>query len=250
MMPNQNEPADKGGFSHMLAIVTISFVAVTIGVIAVVIIWSDNTAQHVNTMTVFNVLVPVFASWVGTVLAFYFGRENFESASSQVRKTSEQVISMAQGSVEQRAAQPITEIMRSFAEMTHVVLPAGGAAAVPLADVLSKFTVDVTRMPILDEGLKPKYLIHKSSIDTFTAEGGDPASTLQQFIDTQATKNLKYDNNNGFAVVSQTSTVAAAKTVLDTLTKVKDIFVTATGKTDEAVLGLVTDARLLKHLQA
>src|SRR5437660_837167 len=34
-----------------------------------------NTAQYVLTA-----VLPVVAAWVGTVLAFYFGRENYESA--------------------------------------------------------------------------------------------------------------------------------------------------------------------------
>jgi hypothetical protein len=36
------------------------------------------------------------ATWVGTVLAFYFGREDFESASKQVRITNAQFVRMAQ----------------------------------------------------------------------------------------------------------------------------------------------------------
>ena len=38
-----------------------------------------------KTITIFNMVLPVVASWVGTILAFYFGRENFESANKQVR---------------------------------------------------------------------------------------------------------------------------------------------------------------------
>jgi len=33
----------------------------------------------------FNVIIPLLATWIGTVLAFYFGRENFEAASKQYK---------------------------------------------------------------------------------------------------------------------------------------------------------------------
>jgi len=61
---------------------TLIFSALSITVLAGYAIAKDPT----NTMTIFNVILPVFASWVGTILAFYFGRENFESANKQVRE--------------------------------------------------------------------------------------------------------------------------------------------------------------------
>ncbi len=42
-----------------------------------VIIQSDDKK---DTMTIFNMILPVTASWIGTILAFYFGKQNFESA--------------------------------------------------------------------------------------------------------------------------------------------------------------------------
>ena len=35
--------------------------------------------QYEATQYVFNAIIPLIASWVGTVLAFFFGRESFEA---------------------------------------------------------------------------------------------------------------------------------------------------------------------------
>jgi uncharacterized membrane protein YdjX (TVP38/TMEM64 family) len=68
-----------------IVIVLVSVFALVIAGVAVIIVDSKNA------MSVFNIIVPVIAAWVGTVLAFYFGRENFESANKEVRETNQQV---------------------------------------------------------------------------------------------------------------------------------------------------------------
>lgn len=40
-----------------------------------------------DAINIFNVIPPVVASWVGTVLAYYFGKANFDAANEQVRET-------------------------------------------------------------------------------------------------------------------------------------------------------------------
>jgi len=41
--------------------------------------------QPTESDKMFNVIIPLLATWIGTVLAFYFGRENFEAASKQYK---------------------------------------------------------------------------------------------------------------------------------------------------------------------
>jgi hypothetical protein len=78
-----------------LGILLVSALAIT--VLAAVAVNPDSS----NALTIFNTSQPVFASWVGTVLAFNFGRENFESANSQMRPL------ISKLSPEERAQTPI-----------------------------------------------------------------------------------------------------------------------------------------------
>jgi hypothetical protein len=240
-----------GRYIFWLAIIIVGFGAVAIAALGVLIILRDSSADNAATMTVFNVLVPVFASWVGTILAFYFGRENFVSASDQVRKTSNQVISMAQMTPEERQSQPVSSIMRSAADTQSFQLPAGGETTVTIETLLSRYSGADTRLPILDEAKVPKYMIHRSAIDSYLMGGGGrgPGDSLKQFLDTQATQGMRYDSGNGFVLVAPATTVASAKTKLMAAGRAKDIFVTATGKAGEAMLGWVSDSRLLKEIQ-
>src|SRR5262249_10220259 len=51
-----------------------------------------------NTTLVFTALLPLLGTWVGTVLAYYFSRKNFETASQSVER-------MVTLTTEQRLAQ-------------------------------------------------------------------------------------------------------------------------------------------------
>ena len=53
------------------------------------IIAATNAYRDVNTgnQTFFNILLAVFAAWVGAVVAFYFGNENLAQAQQTLRET-------------------------------------------------------------------------------------------------------------------------------------------------------------------
>ncbi len=72
---------------HALAYVVLIFSAISITMLAIYTIAKEPSEAK----NIFNVVLPVFSSWVGTILAFYFGRESFESANQQVRELVEKL---------------------------------------------------------------------------------------------------------------------------------------------------------------
>jgi hypothetical protein len=83
-MPDQNSKFNSGDTEFIsrgtiALIVLISSIGGLLGV-AIVIIHKDST----NTTNIFNALLPVFSTWVGTLLAFYFSKDNFEAATKSV----------------------------------------------------------------------------------------------------------------------------------------------------------------------
>jgi len=194
---------------------------------------------------IFNTTLPVFASWVGTVLAFYFGRESFESANSQVRQLIDKI------SPEQRAAEPVVSIMRKFDVMSHVALPTAEAEArMPLTDLRVKLVGDVSRLPVVDAARVPKYMIHGSTIDRYLAGGGKETDTLAAFIAACAKTGTAFDAGHGFVLASAKDTVQDAKSKLERQASCQDIFITADGKPDQPLIGWVSNVRLGKYLQA
>lgn len=81
----------------------------TIGIFAL-FIWGENSRRD-QLAQLSVILLPLLASWIGTVLAFYFGRKNFEAAEAAVTKKVTQL---------QEEAKKEPEKVRFIWELTQV----------------------------------------------------------------------------------------------------------------------------------
>lgn len=198
-----------------------------------------NTAQNI-----FNMTLPVFASWVGTVLAFYFGRENFESANEKVRQLIDKL------SPEERASAPVSSIMRGTAETALVKLAADkDESKVTVQEMRAMLTGDISRLPVVDATGAPRYMVHGSSIDRFKADGGKDEQTLADLLKKMA-PNGEFGPRKGFALAKPDDSIATAKARMDAVAGCQDIFVTADGSEKQPLRGWVSNVRLGKFLQA
>ena len=231
-----------------LAIVIIALAIGGISALAVFIVWDGSPEDN---KLVFTALVPVFSSWVGTILAFYFGRESFESANEQVRKMNEQFRKYVGSTVQDRIAQNVTEIMRPISDMTYYQFAQGqDESGITLAQLQQHFGTDLSRFPILNAAMHPLYMIHRSVIDRYAQSGGDTNHTLREFLDAQAQQGQGYDFQRGYVIVAETASVGDAKAAMEAIQSAQDVFVTAEGTRDELLLGWVSNTRLTRHLQA
>jgi hypothetical protein len=237
-----NDTNQNKGARNVLAYGTFIFSVSAITILAATAIINDT--ENKNTMAIFNIVLPVFASWVGTVLAFYFGRENFESANKQVRELVQKL------TPEQRAKALVTSIMRSLSNMVHHEIPKGQAEKdIKISELMAKFAGNVSRLPIIDSDKKPKYMIHESRIDKYLASGGKQDDSLEQFISSQKVAGVEYGLDKGFIIVSEETTLAAANSRLEDTPSVQDIFITKGGGSDEPLIGWISNLRMAKFLE-
>lgn len=235
-----NKHSSKNGTRNYVALATLiisgsGIIALAIGAIIV---------KPDEIMTIFNIVLPVFASWVGTILAFYFGRENFEAANLEVRKMVQQI------TPEQRAKEPISRHMKYLDNMVYYQIPEGkDIKDIKLSDMREKLGNNITRLPIIDVDRKPVYMIHESSLDKYVNLGGKNTDTLKTFIDAQKSKGIEFGWNKGFIVVAEDSTLSEAKQELEKIRSCQDIFITKDGKPDEVLLGWISNVRMVKYLE-
>lgn len=233
--------SSNGGLRSKLAIATLMFSVVAMTVLAIVAI----VIEPDSAMTIFNIVLPVFASWVGTILAFYFGRENFESANQQVRELVDRL------TPEQRAKAPVTSVMRSLLNTAYFQITEGKSDQdVKLSELIAKFGGNVSRLPIIAADNRAKYMIHESSIDKYIASGGKQEDSLEKFIATQKKAGFDFGVNKGFVVVSERTMLADAKRKMEETPSCQDILITKGGSPDEAVTGWISNLRLGKYLEA
>jgi len=203
-------------------------------------------ADEGNAPNVFNVLIPVIASWVGTVLAFHFGRESHESASREVRQLVRDLTPT------ERANEPVTSVMRLAANTIILTLTEETTAdSISLARVKERFVGQASRLPVLTADRAPQYMIHESSVDQYLAASGTPTTTLADFVADRASepKPVRFDPDHGFLTVGPTATLSQVSEEMEQINSVQDIFVTADGSSNSELLGWVSNIRLGRYLR-
>jgi hypothetical protein len=216
--------------------------------------------------TVFTAILPVLATWVGTVLAYYFSRENFESANRNVREMVNKVTSMEklQSVSVSKALIPIKDMV---CFRLSVQKPDEGAVFLHEDLIGLLKNKNRNRLPILDQNDNPKYVIHRSLIDRYFSERSLPAVTpaaapvlpagattpvdlarltLKDMIE-HSSEEVKKFLRVSFATVKETDTLADAKREMDRENGRLDVLVTKDGTADSPVVGWITNLIISDH---
>ena len=208
---------------------------VVLGTVALVAGFSADDGKRTFVMAIFNALIPLFGTWVGTVVAYYFSRENFATAAQATRDLVGQLADERLRKVLVKDAWvPVTAI-------EAVKIDKGKTAQdIAFSSVLKMLSTKVSRVPIWDSDMVILYIIHESMIYKFDSRERNATATLADF--------LKYEDMESIvtrlAYVAKTATLADAKLKMNDMPGCQDIVVTATGQRTEPVLGWITNAAI------
>jgi hypothetical protein len=250
-MPDKEDSAREGIAKHLL----IASGAGLILISAVVLIGTacvDPKEFPKTCQMVFNALLPLLGTWVGTVLAYYFSKSNFEAASRSVEN-------MVQATVDQKLEKlKVDDNMLKKAQVTAITLGAGkGDDSVLLADLRAKLVRPVTRLPVLESTGAVRYIVHQSLIYRFIAEHGLALAAKGNAADVDKltlADLVGYDDIKplvtAIARVPSGATVASAKAEMERVANCQDIVVTQTGAAAEPMLGWLTNVDIGKLSKA
>ncbi len=242
------DPAPTDNKVREFLALTVSLVSLA-GVIAlgIAVIWKDQ--QNGPAKDVLTIVLPLFGTWVGTVLAFYFSKENFESAARSVSNMAKEI--SAKGNLKSIG---VRDKMIPRDSMFFKVLPIDQIKISDLIAELEKKNKG-DRIPVLTANNLPKYIIHRSMLDKFLADsargaGGQNVSTLTMGDLFKAQPDLEKLFATSFATVKADATLDDAKTAMEQTKHCEDVFVTADGSPNTEVLGWITDNIIQANLQA
>jgi hypothetical protein len=211
-------------------------------IMAIILIYSSEESQmNETTRTVMTAVLPLFGTWVGTVLAYYFSKDNFEAATRSVSEMSRQLTAR-----EKLESIPVPDKMIPKNKMFFKRLPADKIVLTTLLKEIDQ-NKKGSRVPILNDSDWPVYIVHRSAIDKYIADkafAGTPVAdlntlTLQNLLDDDA--KLKTLFETSFAIVRETSNLASAKDMMENTRDCLDVFITKGGKRNEEVLGWITN---------
>jgi len=198
-------------------------------------------------------LLPVVAGWVGTVLAFYFGKDNFEAATRSVASAAKALTSK-----DKLNATMVSALGIPRAEFKALVLDAEqsknpGDVTLDIVDAgfteESKKDKQYERLPVLLAGDLPYMVLHRSTFNAFLVEKKDEKKETKEYTLKDLFGKVAYLPKNSFVTVGPDATAGQAKTDMEGIPNCSDVFVTATGRPDGAVTRWITNVDLLKASQ-
>jgi hypothetical protein len=238
--PASDEPKYRFNLAKWIIIFVFS-VTGFIGVVAIVmatIFYNEKSFGSVK--DILGILLPVLSAWAGAVIAFYFGRENFESGTKSSAALVKQLTSE-----EKLKSILIKDVMISIGKAVTFILDK------PEKDIkLKSDLIDAKlekenkeRLPILDTQGRIKYMAHRSLFDKFIVQEVAKAKkvedlTLQDMLDDAKYKDVL---TGSFKALLETSNLAEAKSLMDQIKICSDVFATEDGTINTKVIGWVTN---------
>jgi hypothetical protein len=241
-MSNKNEQAGNGWVRPKLAITVLISSAGGLIVVAVVVMgWATNKDEAAR--LIFAAFVPLFGTWVGTVLAYYFSAANLEAAT---RSTQAAVDASLKLSGLATAATPVIDKMIPWDRIKGHQLDDVDLDQVKLKDLWDNLTsLNESRLPVFGPDRAALAVVHKKNFDAYASDKGSLPDILVDPIELTVgdVPDLR-DAFKAIAFVPRDATLGQARQKLGGTPAVENVFVTEKGSHDEPVLGWLTHSDL------
>lgn len=276
LLPDNN----KEKIAMVVTYVVISLTAI-IAIGAIIIISISNNTEELNKKftnykDVIAILLPLWGTWIGTVLAYYFSKDNFESANKSVQNL---VNSMT--SEKKLESTKAKDIMIPLEKLIYQLYKSGtDDTTINLKKDFLNFinSNNIQRVILLDENKCAKYVLHKSTIegfisdqyfnlqdkalpltaDTLVPQAEDapaskaentPAPQTLTFTDlkTNGDKNIQAILKDGVKFIKEDANLSDAKVLIKNYAACNDVFITKNGLETEPVLGWITDKTIAEN---
>ena len=183
----------------------VGFSVVGIALISTVAILTAGASRSETSRLVFSAVLPLLETWVGTVLAFYFARENLAAAT-------ESTLAL-QGRAE--TATPVTNVMIPESDFIADDL---GPNAAPEAVELSKLHARMReisppsrRLPIRNPSGAVLYVMHDSTLTAFAESVDQATADLNKTLGDLLAKSEFKELVEAIGFIPERATVADAR---------------------------------------
>jgi uncharacterized integral membrane protein len=225
----------------ILTIIIVSSGILLIAILALIIILlASDTDKFESAKWVFNAIIPLVASWIGTVIAFYFGRENFESATRQAMALTRDTLDDIK----------VENIMINVKTIVYRKIDPADDAKSTLASIITLYKdIDKDRIPIFSAALAPRFIIQRSTMIDYinSKQSTKPDLNLKDMLNDNPNK-YSFEAVEGFVVVSKTNTVEEALNKMNSIKGCQDVIITDSGKETGEVIGWLTNTMINRFL--
>ena len=225
-------------------------VLATIGIFVADIVFSCKDPNYEDFKMTTQTLIPLWGTWVGIVLAFYYGKSNFDQVTASYKKVIDKL-----SPNEKLAQMSIDKVMIPFQRME--VMDYEEALDQTLGAILaSKKFEKYSRFAFVDSHQILRKMIHRKNLTQYITDqigegNSNPlAITFAQFLEDSENATADQKTKWGFqsVFIPECSNMLDAKRAIFSIPHNRDVFVTQNGLPDEAIIGLVTDEDILREM--
>ena len=212
-----------------LIISIFSIVGVTIISIVFILVSSGNERKEAAAQ-VFSGVLPLYGTWVGTLLAFYFAKENFESAREAFQNSSSDAL----------------ESIPVSAVISNIFFSVSSTSQDDKSKNLNELKEELRqnkrrRLPVLTEAGKLDFLVYYLDIDSYLNNREEPEPENLKLADFIDFIRKHPDKAKPVVYVDKNISVAKANEKRKRKLNCQDIMVTDTGNENGKVIGYLTD---------
>lgn len=229
--------------------VMIGIVGIGFAVVALTVDETKTKSAFSIVQYVFGALLPLWGTWIGTILAYYFAKENFESANKSVQQLVDKVTSdkklqsLKAKDVMIPRDKLITQIMSTAEDLSKFKLKEDC-----LDFVASK---NIKRVILLSDSDAALYVIHRDLISYFitseTLKGNTVSDyTLKDMVE-KGSDDVKETMKNSVKFLREDANLLEARTIMEQYKTCQDVFITKNGNSTESILGWITNVTIIQN---
>lgn len=198
---------------------------------------------------VMGVLLPLWGTWIGTVLAYYYSKENFESANKSVQ----QIVDKLTSEKKLATVKAIDAMIAKENLIKQVVGPGEDLTKFKLKEDCIDFveTNKIKRVIILDDKDCAKYVIHRDLVSFFITNeiltGGDVKDLTLNDMYTKGSGDIKNTMDNSVKFIGKKANLLEAKNLIQQYKTCQDVFITENGNPGEPILGWITNVTITEN---
>jgi len=224
-------------FREWLGIIVIAISVIALGVVGFKIVAEGKSEDY---QFVYSSLLPLVGTWVGVVLAFYFGKENYEAASKRYEKIIEKLSPdiLDDVAVNQVMISKKTMVSKTWSDVENKTVK-------EIIDFLVE--IDKSRLPILDENGNIKYIVHASLLTKYfkDAQNQVQATDTSQKMSVFVKEHLNIVG--AIELVSDTEILENVRRMMNSKPNCKDVFVI---NSENVLVGWLTDTLILRYINS
>ncbi len=224
-------------FREILGLGVIAISVIILGVVGYKIVGNAKATTE-DYQFVYSSILPLVGTWVGVVLAFYFGKENYEAASKRyeniLNKLTPDVLDNV--AVSQIMISKKTMVSRKWSELKDLTVK-------DVIDFLA--SINKSRLPILDDQGKVKYIIHESLLSKPQKKEGVGVQAADTSVKMSAFATANESIIGQIITAKETETLEKVRQLMSNTANCKDVFVESAGG---ELVGWLTDTLILRYI--